>query len=46
MMFVYLDTGALVKRYVAETDAEAVDAVMNEALRVGTSLFIWLLHRS
>ena len=38
MMFVYLDTSALVKRYVAETDAEAVDAVMNEALRVGTSL--------
>ena len=38
MTFVYVDTSALVKRYVAETDAEAVDAVMNEALRVGTSL--------
>ena len=38
MTFVYVDTSALVKRYVAETDAEAVDAVMNNALRVGTSL--------
>ncbi|MCY4077436.1 MAG: type II toxin-antitoxin system VapC family toxin [Acidobacteria bacterium] len=37
-MFLYLDTSALVKRYIAEAEAEDVDAVMNDSGAVGTSL--------
>ena len=37
-MFLYLDTSALVKRYVDETNSEDVAALMNEAPAVGTSL--------
>ena len=37
-MFLYLDTSALVKRYIAEPEAEEVAAVMNAAIAVGTSL--------
>ena len=37
-MFLYLDTSALVKRYIAEPEAEEAAAVMNAAIAVGTSL--------
>ena len=37
-MILYLDTSALVKRYIAEIDAPAVAALIAQAERVGTSL--------
>jgi len=37
-MIVYLDTSALVKRYVAETDSQEVAALIARAEQIGTSL--------
>ena len=37
MMFLYLDSSALVKRYVDEPHSEAVGHLMDEALAIGTS---------
>lgn len=38
MMFLYLDTSALVKRYVAEEGSEDVIALMNDTPAAGTAL--------
>ena len=37
-MFLYLDTSALVKRYIEEAGSQDVDAVMRDAIGAGTSM--------